>query len=90
MFPEREIRTGKGKRAFRGIPSLFFFLALLFFSATAYSQDFTQDRDSLVRLIEAKSIKLTEIGGSPFRIVKGPARFLHNNTYLLCDSAAWM
>ena len=89
MFPEREIRTGKGKRAFRGIPSLFFFLALLFFSATSYAQDFTQDRDSLVRLIEAKSIQLTEIGGAPFRIVKGPARFLHNNTYLLCDSAAW-
>ena len=67
--------------------SLFF--VSIFSSATASAQDFGQDRDSLVRLIEAKSIKLTEIGGAPFRIVKGPARFLHNNTYLLCDSAAW-
>ncbi|MBR5074697.1 MAG: hypothetical protein IKX26_05660 [Bacteroidales bacterium] len=64
-------------------------LLLLFLNGTASAQDFAQDRDSLVRLIEAKSIKLTDINGAPFRIVKGPARFLHNNTYLLCDSAAW-
>ena len=70
---------------------LLFFLCLFLFSssATVSAQDFGEDRDSLVRLIEAKSIKLTEIGGAPFRIVNGPARFLHNNTYMLCDSAAW-
>ncbi len=59
------------------------------FPTSAVAQDFGSGRDSLVRLIEAKAVKLTEIAGAPFRIVKGPARFMHNNTYLLCDSAAW-
>ena len=59
------------------------------FCSKASAQDLVQDKDSLVRLISAKAIQLTDIGGAPFRIVKGPARFLHNNTYLLCDSAAW-
>ena len=59
------------------------------FSTSAVAQDFGSGRDSLVRLIEAKAVQLTEIAGAPFRIVKGPARFMHNNTYLLCDSAAW-
>ncbi|MBR6270051.1 MAG: hypothetical protein IKR30_05735 [Bacteroidales bacterium] len=31
----------------------------------------------------------TEIGSLSYRIVKGNARFLHNETYLLCDSASW-
>lgn len=89
MFSGRVIRAICNRRgkalcgAFLSV--LFLFLA----SSSATAQDLGQDRDSLVRLIEAKSIKLTEIGGSPFRIVMGPARFLHNNTYLLCDSAAW-
>ena len=68
---------------------MLFLLLAIFTGNKATAQDFGQDRDSLVRLIEAKSIKLTDIDGAPFRIVNGPARFLHNNTYLLCDSAAW-
>ncbi len=67
-------------------------LALLVLSAVSfkgYSQDLSQDKDSLVRLISAKAIQLTEINGAPFRVVHGPARFMHNNAYLLCDSAAW-
>ena len=83
MPASSNIKTG----GFRGL-----FLCLAFFvlgAVTSYAQDFTEDRDSLVRLVSAKAIKLTEIDGNPFRIVQGPARFLHNNTYLLCDSAAW-
>ena len=49
-----------------------------------------QDRtDSLVTLVSAKSAQLIERDGQNFRKVTGPARFLHNNTYLLCDSALW-
>ena len=51
---------------------------------------FAQDRkDSLVTLVSAKSASLIERNGQNFRKVVGPARFLHNNTYLLCDSAMW-
>ena len=87
MFPGRVINANRNGRGF--ISSAIFFLALFLTAATTVSAQDYEDRDSLVRLIEAKSIKLTELGGSPYRIVKGPARFLHNNTYLLCDSAAW-
>lgn len=61
--------------------------AALDFGSAAYAQ--MQDKDSLVRLVDAKAAQLTERDGQPYRIVKGPARFLHNNTYLLCDSAVW-
>lgn len=56
---------------------------------TAAFAQMKQDRDSLVRLVDAKAAKLEDVNGQPFRVVKGPARFLHNNTYLLCDSAVW-
>ena len=46
-------------------------------------------KDALVTLVSAKSAQLIERGGQSFRKVTGPARFLHNNTYLLCDSALW-
>jgi hypothetical protein len=39
--------------------------------------------------VSAKSAALIERNGQSFRKVVGPARFLHNNTYLLCDSAMW-
>ena len=52
----------------------------------AWGQDRT---DSLVTLVSAKSAQLIERDGQNFRKVTGPARFLHNNTYLLCDSALW-
>lgn len=48
------------------------------------------DQDSLVRLISADSLQLLEVNGKSCRRVVGrPARFLHNNTYLLCDTAIW-
>ena len=45
--------------------------------------------DSLVRLLSAKSMELIEKDGVNYRKVTGPARFLHNDTYLICDTALW-
>ena len=45
--------------------------------------------DSLVRLLSAKSMQLIEKNGVDFRKVTGPARFLHNDTFLICDTALW-
>ena len=42
-----------------------------------------------VQLISAKSAQLIEKDGQNFRKVVGPAKFFHNNTYLLCDTALW-
>jgi len=52
------------------------------------SQEKKQEDDK-VRLITAKSAQLLQINGEDYRKVVGPARFLHNNTYLLCDTALW-
>ncbi len=43
----------------------------------------------MLRLVSADRAQQTEINGTSYRIVQGNARFLHNDTYLLCDSAAW-
>lgn len=48
-----------------------------------------KDQDDKVRLISAKTAQLIEKDGQNFRKVVGPAKFLHNNTYLLCDTALW-
>ena len=45
--------------------------------------------DSLVRLLSAQSMELIEKDGVDYRKVTGPARFLHNDTYLICDTALW-
>ena len=42
-----------------------------------------------VKLISAKSAQLIEKNGQNYRKVVGPAKFFHNNTYLLCDTALW-
>lgn len=47
------------------------------------------DESSVFRLVSAASAQQTQINLSNYRIVKGNAKFLHNDTYLLCDSAAW-
>ncbi|MBO4692232.1 MAG: hypothetical protein J5604_05590 [Bacteroidales bacterium] len=69
--------------------SILTLLLCLVFVTNGFSQAFENDKDSLVRLVEAKAVRLVDRDGAPFREVKGPARFLHNNTYLLCDSASW-
>ena len=45
--------------------------------------------DSLVRLVEATSAHLIDRDGVQYRKIVGPATFLHNNTYLKCDTALW-
>ena len=55
---------------------------------SAFSQD-QEQVDSLVVLMSSKSAQLVDIEGASYRKVIGPARFLHNNTYLLCDTALW-
>ncbi len=53
------------------------------------AQQQSQQEDSLVVLISAKSAQMVDIEGASYRKVVGPARFLHNDTYLLCDTALW-
>ncbi|MBR6306238.1 MAG: hypothetical protein IKR38_05615 [Bacteroidales bacterium] len=47
-----------------------------------------QDADR-VRLISAQSAQLIDKDGVSWRKVVGPAKFFHNNTYLICDTALW-
>ena len=63
-------------------------LGLLHFSFLGYAQN-RESADSLVRLVEAVSAHLIEEDGVSYRKVIGPATFLHNNTYLKCDTALW-
>ena len=53
------------------------------------AQQKSQQEDSLVVLLSAKSAQMVDIEGASYRKVIGPARFLHNDTYLLCDTALW-
>lgn len=48
-----------------------------------------QEKDSLVVLLSSKSAQMVDMEGARYRKVVGPARFLHNNTYLICDTAYW-
>ena len=48
-----------------------------------------ESQDSLVVLISSKSAQMVDVEGASYRKVVGPARFLHNDTYLLCDTAYW-
>lgn len=48
-----------------------------------------QSQDSLVVLISSKSAQVVDVEGASYRKVVGPARFLHNDTYLICDTAYW-
>ena len=52
------------------------------------AQNKTEQKDSLVRLIKAKSLELIEKGGTNYRKTID-ATFFHNNTYFICDTALW-
>ena len=66
-----------------------FLLTLLLLSAfPAMSQEKKQE-DSLVRLVQADTLRQTERNGRTYRRATGNAVFLHNNTYLMCDTAIW-
>ena len=45
--------------------------------------------DSLVRLLSAQKMEIIDDHGNSLRKVTGPARFLHNDTFLICDTALW-
>lgn len=62
-------------------------LLILGGSAPLFGQ--TASQDSVFRLLEAERAEQYEHYGTQYRLVKGHARFLHNDTYLLCDSASW-
>ena len=67
---------------------LLIIIGLMHFSVSGFSQN-KESADSLVRLVEAVSAHLVEEDGVSYRKVIGPATFLHNNTYLKCDTAIW-
>ena len=66
-----------------------FFVMLAFVASLPLFAQQQEEQDSLVVLISAKSAQMVDIEGASYRKVVGPARFLHNNTYLLCDTALW-
>lgn len=67
---------------------LLYIISAILLSLPAFSQNQEQE-DSLVVLMSSKSAQLVDIEGASYRKVIGPARFLHNNTYLICDTALW-
>ena len=75
-------------RIVSSIAAVFLFLCLPS-SRTGAQEQAEEHEDSLVRLLSGKSAQLLEIDGMSYRKIVGPARFFHNNTYLLCDTALW-
>ena len=53
------------------------------------AQQQKEQSDSLVRLLKSQYVQMVDVEGGRYRKVVGPARFLHNDTYLLCDTAYW-
>lgn len=78
-----------GSSKMRTISILLTLALILLLSPFAYAQQVGEARDSLVRLVEAQSATIEEADGVSYRKIIGSARFLHNNTYLLCDTALW-
>lgn len=62
-------------------------LALLAVSVISFAQN-TSQTDSLVRLQKATSLELIQKEGLDYRKAVD-ATFLHNGTYLICDTALW-
>lgn len=62
-------------------------LAFLAVAVVSFAQNSSQT-DSLVRLMNAKSLELIQQDGDDFRKAVD-ATFLHNGTYLICDTALW-
>lgn len=72
------------------IRKLFISVVTVLSTLTSLSaQENGSQKDSLVRLLSAQSMELIEKDGIDYRKVTGPARFLHNDTYLICDTALW-
>ena len=63
------------------------FILALCATISAFAQQ--GQADSLVILMSSKSAQMVDVEGASYRKIVGPARFLHNDTYLLCDTALW-
>ena len=68
---------------------IYILLALLVSLPISAQKQSEEQSDSLIWLMSAKSAKMVDVEGGRYRKVVGPARFLHNGTYLLCDTALW-
>jgi lipopolysaccharide export system protein LptA len=64
-------------------------IAALALQTSSAPADTTGKEDRLLHLISAQSAQLIEKDGINYRKVVGPAQFLHNNTYIICDTAIW-
>ena len=68
---------------------IYILLALLVSLPLSAQKQSEEQNDSLIWLMSAKSAKMVDAEGGRYRKVIGPARFLHNGTYLICDTALW-
>ncbi len=73
----------------RILRTIVFILLALIGGRMSVSAQGKQDQDSLVVLLSSKSAQMVDVAGASYRKVVGPARFLHNNAYLICDTALW-
>lgn len=71
----------------RRLNSILILLLAIIWPAAA-QRNASGQTDSVVVLMNAKSIELLQMNGQSYRKAL-EARFLHNNTYLLCDTALW-
>ena len=63
-------------------------LILLLVSFGLFAQN-TEQKDSLVRLLACDELQQVEEYGQSYRKALGHARFEHNSTLLICDTALW-
>lgn len=63
-------------------------VALVCGLAPVYAQEGVAE-ENVFRLVQAERAQQTTEYGMSYRRVTGNARFLHNDTYLVCDSASW-
>lgn len=63
-------------------------LILLLVSLGLFAQN-TEQKDSLVRLLGCDELQQVEEYGQSYRKALGHARFEHNSTLLICDTALW-
>lgn len=63
-------------------------LILLLVSFGLFAQN-TEQKDSLVRLLGCDELQQVEEYGQSYRKALGQARFEHNSTLLICDTALW-
>ena len=64
-------------------------LILLLISFSLSAQNATEQKDSLVRLLGCDELQQVEEYGLRLRKALGHARFEHNSTLLICDTALW-